>query len=131
MRDSGEFRRSLPLNALQLGDLVFFKIDLGHLGMYIGGGMVNHAPQTGDDSAGNPLATTFMDYLLPSAPDIPNIEVGHIETLSDSIGGYKGMGEGGAIGRHQRLRTPSTMRSRTWAYTRRTSSSGPGRSSTS
>ena len=50
------------------------------------------------DDAGNPLATTFLDYLLPSAPEIPDIEYGHIETLSASLGGYKGMGEGGAIG---------------------------------
>ncbi len=50
------------------------------------------------DDSGNPQATTFLDYLLPSAPEIPDIEYGHIETLSPSIGGYKGMGEGGAIG---------------------------------
>jgi aerobic carbon-monoxide dehydrogenase large subunit len=50
------------------------------------------------DDNGNPLASTFLDYLLPSAPEVPDIEVGHIETLSSSIGGYKGMGEGGAIG---------------------------------
>ena len=50
------------------------------------------------DDAGNPLATSFMDYLLPSAPEIPDFEFGHIETLSASLGGYKGMGEGGAIG---------------------------------
>ena len=50
------------------------------------------------DDTGNPLATTFLDYLLPAAPEIPDIEVGHIETLSQSLGGYKGMGEGGAIG---------------------------------
>jgi aerobic carbon-monoxide dehydrogenase large subunit len=50
------------------------------------------------DDDGNPLATTFLDYLLPSAPEIPDIEIGHIETMSASLGGYKGMGEGGAIG---------------------------------
>ena len=50
------------------------------------------------DDAGNPLATTFLDYLLPSAPEIPDIEYGHIESMSASLGGYKGMGEGGAIG---------------------------------
>lgn len=61
----------------------------------IGGVLFEYMPY---DAAGNPLATTFMDYLLPSAPEIPDIEVDHIETLSDSVGGYKGMGEGGAIG---------------------------------
>jgi aerobic carbon-monoxide dehydrogenase large subunit len=50
------------------------------------------------DAQGNPLTTTFLDYLLPAAPEVPDIEVGHIETMSNSLGGYKGMGEGGAIG---------------------------------
>ena len=33
---------------LQPGDLVFFYADLHHVGIYIGGGMMIHAPQTGD-----------------------------------------------------------------------------------
>jgi carbon-monoxide dehydrogenase large subunit len=49
------------------------------------------------DDAGNPLATTFLDYLIPTAAEVPDIECGHIETASTSLGGYKGMGEGGAI----------------------------------
>jgi len=49
------------------------------------------------DEDGNPLATTFLDYLLPSAPDIPDFEYGHVESMSGTLGGYKGMGEGGAI----------------------------------
>ncbi|MGK0477020.1 MAG: carbon-monoxide dehydrogenase large subunit [Ilumatobacter sp.] len=50
------------------------------------------------DDDGNPLATTFMDYLIPSAPELPAIEYGHIETPSNTEGGFKGMGEGGTIG---------------------------------
>lgn len=50
------------------------------------------------DEAGNPVTSTFMDYLLPTAADIPTIEYGHIETPSSAPGGYKGVGEGGAIG---------------------------------
>ncbi len=50
------------------------------------------------DQDGNPVATTFMDYLLPTAADVPIIEHGHIETPSGGPGGYKGVGEGGAIG---------------------------------
>ena len=50
------------------------------------------------DEDGNPLATTLMDYLVPSAVEIPPIEYGHIETPSPGPGGYKGVGEGGAIG---------------------------------
>jgi carbon-monoxide dehydrogenase large subunit len=50
------------------------------------------------DDDGNPIATTFMDYLLPTATEVPVIEYGHIETPSPGPGGYKGVGEGGAIG---------------------------------
>jgi carbon-monoxide dehydrogenase large subunit len=50
------------------------------------------------DDDGNPLATTLMDYLVPSAVEIPPIEYGHIETPSPGPGGFKGVGEGGAIG---------------------------------
>jgi carbon-monoxide dehydrogenase large subunit len=49
------------------------------------------------DADGNPLATTLMDYLLPTASDVPVIEYGHVETPSAAPGGFKGMGEGGAI----------------------------------
>jgi carbon-monoxide dehydrogenase large subunit len=50
------------------------------------------------DEAGQLLTTSYMDYLLPTASDVPRIEVRHIETPSPStIGGFKGMGEGGAI----------------------------------
>lgn len=50
------------------------------------------------DDGGNPIATTLMDYLLPTAAVAPVIEYGHIETPSKGPGGYKGVGEGGAIG---------------------------------
>jgi carbon-monoxide dehydrogenase large subunit len=44
------------------------------------------------------LTTTFLEYLLPGATDIPHISVSHLETLSPfTIEGIKGMGEGGAI----------------------------------
>ena len=53
------------------------------------------------DDDGNPLTTTFMDYLLPTTTEVPEIEIGHIESDSSSNpGGFKGMGEGGAIGAH-------------------------------
>ena len=35
-------------DALQPGDLVFFNVDLGHMGMYIGNGNIVQAPRTGD-----------------------------------------------------------------------------------
>jgi carbon-monoxide dehydrogenase large subunit len=51
------------------------------------------------DADGNPVATSFMDYLLPTAADVPVIEYAHVETApGPGPGGYKGVGEGGAIG---------------------------------
>jgi carbon-monoxide dehydrogenase large subunit len=51
------------------------------------------------DEAGNPLATTFVDYLLPTATEVPMIEYGHVESHAPTNpGGHKGLGEGGAIG---------------------------------
>ncbi|MCX4095204.1 xanthine dehydrogenase family protein molybdopterin-binding subunit [Nocardia sp. alder85J] len=50
------------------------------------------------DDDGNPIATTFMDYLLPTATEAPTIEVVHVESHSAGPGGFKGVGEGGAIG---------------------------------
>ena len=50
------------------------------------------------DDFGQPLAVTLADYLVPVASDIPPIEIHHLETPSPhSLGGFKGMGEGGAI----------------------------------
>jgi carbon-monoxide dehydrogenase large subunit len=50
------------------------------------------------DDDGNPLSTTFVDYLLPTATEVPSIEYGHVEIPGPGVGGYKGCGEGGAIG---------------------------------
>ena len=50
------------------------------------------------DDDGNPLSSTFVDYLLPTATDVPPIEYGHVEIPGPGVGGYKGCGEGGAIG---------------------------------
>jgi aerobic carbon-monoxide dehydrogenase large subunit len=49
------------------------------------------------DDDGNPLTSTFVDYLLPTAAEVPTIEVGHIESPGPNPLGVKGMGEGGAI----------------------------------
>lgn len=38
----------VPAGSLQPGDMVFYRSDLGHMGIYIGGGQYVHAPQTGD-----------------------------------------------------------------------------------
>ncbi|HYF63634.1 MAG TPA: molybdopterin cofactor-binding domain-containing protein, partial [Herpetosiphonaceae bacterium] len=50
------------------------------------------------DDQGVPLNTSFLDYLLPLATDMPPIEVGHLETPSPlNPLGTKGAGEAGAI----------------------------------
>jgi carbon-monoxide dehydrogenase large subunit len=50
------------------------------------------------DNDGNPITTTLMDYLLPTAAEVPVIEYAHYLTPGPGPGGYKGIGEGGAIG---------------------------------
>jgi carbon-monoxide dehydrogenase large subunit len=50
------------------------------------------------DPNGQPLASTFADYLLPGATEVPAIRIYHLETPSPYTEfGIKGMGEGGAI----------------------------------
>jgi carbon-monoxide dehydrogenase large subunit len=51
------------------------------------------------DDAGQPLASTLADYVLPGAPEVPHIRVLHLETPSPyTRHGIKGVGEGGTIG---------------------------------
>jgi aerobic carbon-monoxide dehydrogenase large subunit len=51
------------------------------------------------DSAGQPMAATFADYLLPGAADVPSIRIDHMTTASPITRfGQKGIGESGAIG---------------------------------
>ncbi len=49
------------------------------------------------DARGNPVAATYKDYLLPAISDIPDFEFLHSNTPSQSVGGMRGVGEGGAI----------------------------------
>lgn len=50
------------------------------------------------DESGQLTNASFMDYLLPTANDVPNIETDHIETPSPlNPLGVKGAGEAGAI----------------------------------
>ena len=51
------------------------------------------------DDQGQLLSGTLMDYVVPSACEIPTMEVHHVETPSPvALGGFRGMGEGGTIG---------------------------------
>ena len=46
---------------------------------------------------GNFQAGTFMDFLIPTVQEIPEIEIHHLETPSDVFANYRGVGEGGMI----------------------------------
>jgi carbon-monoxide dehydrogenase large subunit len=50
-----------------------------------------------DDDA-NYLSSTFMDYLVPTSIEIPEIEIEHLECAPQGEVAYRGVGEGGAIG---------------------------------
>jgi carbon-monoxide dehydrogenase large subunit len=50
------------------------------------------------DAGAQPLTTTFQDYLLPAAPDVPPCRIEHVETPNPlNPLGVKGAGEGGTI----------------------------------
>jgi carbon-monoxide dehydrogenase large subunit len=66
----------------------------GGIAQGIGGVLYEHAAY---DEEGNFLAGTFMDYLLPTAVEIPAIEIEHLETDPDGELGFRGVGEGGAV----------------------------------
>jgi len=53
--------------------------------------------EAGYDERGNPVAVTYKDYLLPSIFDVPTFEYIHACTPSKAVGGFRGVGEGGAI----------------------------------
>ncbi|MEW6476748.1 MAG: xanthine dehydrogenase family protein molybdopterin-binding subunit [Actinomycetota bacterium] len=66
-------------------------------GVAQGVGAVLYEKSTYDDQ-GQFQAGTFMDYLIPTATEIPEIEIHHVETPSDVFANYRGVGEGGMIG---------------------------------
>jgi carbon-monoxide dehydrogenase large subunit len=49
------------------------------------------------DALGNPQSVTFKDYQLPTIADVPEFEYTHIVTPAKGAGGFRGVGEGGAI----------------------------------
>ena len=51
------------------------------------------------DPSGQLLSASFVDYLVPSAAEIPSMAVEHLETPAENnVGGFRGIGEGGTIG---------------------------------
>jgi carbon-monoxide dehydrogenase large subunit len=67
----------------------------GGVAQGIGSVLYEHAAY--DDEA-NFLASTFMDYLVPTSLDVPHIEIEHLEYEPQGEVAYRGVGEGGAIG---------------------------------
>ena len=68
-----------------------------HGGVVQGIGQAIHEHTVHDDY-GQLLSGSFMDYLLPTALDVPNFEMDHITTESPlNPLGIKGAGEAGAI----------------------------------
>jgi carbon-monoxide dehydrogenase large subunit len=68
---------------------------LGGAAQGIGTALYEESPY---DANGQPLASTFADYLLPGATEIPAMRIFHMQTPSPYTAfGIKGMGEGGAI----------------------------------
>lgn len=51
------------------------------------------------DDGGQHLNANLLDYLVPTAMDVPDLDLSHIETPSiDTVGGIKGAAEGGVTG---------------------------------
>jgi carbon-monoxide dehydrogenase large subunit len=68
---------------------------IGGVAQGIGQALLEHAAY---DEDGQPTAVTLADYLVPCCSDMPRVEIHHIESPSPlSLGGFKGMGEGGAV----------------------------------
>ena len=51
------------------------------------------------DETGQNISASLVDYVVPSAVEVPRMHVHHLDALAPStLGGYRGMGEGGTIG---------------------------------
>jgi aerobic carbon-monoxide dehydrogenase large subunit len=67
----------------------------GGVAQGVGGALFEHLVY---DENGTLVTTSLMDYLLPTAAEVPPVEVHHLESPSPFVpGGFKGMGEGGAV----------------------------------
>jgi len=68
---------------------------IGGVAQGIGTALYEEAPYSDE---GQPLASTFVDYLIPGPCEVPNIRILHMESPSPfTAHGIKGIGEGGAI----------------------------------
>src|ERR1043166_2459568 len=68
----------------------------GGVAQGLGGALVEHCAY---DGGGQLLTTTLMDYAVPTAADVPPLELPHLEPPPPSIaGGFRGAGEAGTPG---------------------------------
>ncbi len=69
---------------------------LGALAHGFGGALYEELPY---DDNGQPLATTFKDYFLPTVMEMPELTIDHLVTPNPfTPGGFKGAGETGTVG---------------------------------
>lgn len=69
-RTSGEqstFGAAVPRDQLEPGDLVFYYSPVSHVGMYIGNGLMVHAPDTGDVVKISPLQSQYNGARRPTS----------------------------------------------------------------
>jgi carbon-monoxide dehydrogenase large subunit len=67
----------------------------GAVAQAIGAVLLEHSAYGQD---GQFLASTFMDYLLPTTTVVPNLEIHHVDTIPlDPDVNFRGVGEGGMI----------------------------------
>ena len=50
------------------------------------------------DADANFQSSTFIDYLIPTAMEIPPVEIHHLQTPTDKPANFRGVGEGGMVG---------------------------------
>ena len=66
---------------------------VGGVAQGVGLALYEHAIYSED---GDLISSSLMDYCVPSTLEMPDVELGHLETPSvASIGGFKGVGEAG------------------------------------
>ncbi len=96
--DTGRVRIDRYVAVEDCGELINPNVVDGQVagGVAQGIGAVLYEKSVYDDQA-NFQAGTFMDYLLPTAAEVPEIEIHHVETPTDLEVNYRGVGEGGMI----------------------------------
>jgi carbon-monoxide dehydrogenase large subunit len=67
----------------------------GAIAQGIGGALYEHLVY---DDAGNLSTGTLLDYLMPTAAEVPDMVIGHVSHAAANPLGVRGVGEGGTLG---------------------------------